>query len=408
VEDKDEFADDDEAARSAPPATPGGVGVPASAPWWETPSTGPPGGGGYDSWQPWYAPPPPPARHPRRLWAPAALAAIVAIAIGLGIGYGTGRLGSSPGSVAGVVDPAVVDIDATLAGGTGLEAGTGMLISSNGEVLTNNHVIAGSSSVTIHLADGSVHPARVIGDDPTSDVAVIQIQGVSGLPTVHFADSSQASVGERVYIIGNALGRGGTPKISTGTISALDQTIRAQDPMGATETLEGMIQVDGLIQSGDSGGPLADGNGRIIGIDTAGAGTGSSGQTSSHLGYAIPTNAARPIARNIEAGRAVDGIEIGPGPLIGVEVRDAVGVPTAPVASGAYVAGVEPGTPAAGAGILPGDVVVSLGKHQISSSGDLSDALLADRRGQAVSIGWVDRAGAQHSARITLASGPPA
>ncbi len=397
--------DGDAPGRAA--ASPGSVEVPPAAPWWERPAPGGPGGGGFGAWQPWYGPPPP--RHRRRWpWLLVALVTSVAVAAAVGIGYLTGRLGGdSQSRVASAVDPGVVDIDSTLAGGTGLAAGTGMIIRSDGMVLTNNHVIAGSAALTVHLSDGSTHPARVVGDDPAKDIALVRIIGVSGLPTVHFMDSSQASVGQHVYIIGNALGRGGRPKITGGTVSQLGETITARDPTGATETLHNMIQIDGLIQSGDSGGPLASDSGQVIGMDTAGAGTGSSAPTSAHLGFAIPTDTARAIAAKIEAGQAVDGIEIGPGPFIGVEVRDAAGVPRAPVSSGAYVAQVQPGTPAAGVGIAAGDVIVSLGGHRITSDGDLADALRADRRGQRVSLGWVDGSGAPHGATITLAAGPP-
>lgn len=313
-------------------------------------------------------------------------------------------------SVAANLDPAVVDIDNHLGGSAGLAEGTGMLISSSGLVLTNNHVIAGAASLYVQMdGRGPQRAAHVVGDDPSRDVALVQVDAVSGLPTVNVGDSAKLSSGAAIYVIGNALGRGGTPAINSGSIAAMGQTITASDPTGSTEVLQDMIEMRALIQSGDSGGPLVDASGHVVGMDTAGAVTGSAMRSSgSHLGFAIPIDTALSIAKQVEAGRAGGGVEIGPGPLIGVEVQNAAGIPLAPVASGAYVAGVQPDTPAASAGIVGGDVITSLGGHSITIIGNLSDALRSLHPGQQVALGWVDNTGAPHSATITLAAGPPA
>ena len=335
---------------------------------------------------------------------------LVAAGIGAGAGILSRRDAPSPRAVAAEVDPAVVDIDSTLAGGTGLAEGTGMVISPSGLVLTNNHVIAGSASLSVQVdGTGPRHPARVIGDDPARDVALVQMEGVSGLPTVRFADPSALSPGAAVFVIGNALGRGGTPAISAGTVAALGQTISASSPTGATETLRGMIEVSALIQSGDSGGPLVDASGRVVGMDTAGSIRGPiTGATTSRTGFAIPIGTARRIGAEIRAGRAGGTIEIGPGPLIGVIVGDADAAPSPPSASGAEVIAVDPGTPAAAAGLHRGDVITTLGGTAITSAGSLSTALDAHRAGQRVRLGWIETSGQRRSAVITLAPGPPA
>src|SRR5207237_4389226 len=128
-----------------------------------------------------------------------------------------GSSGATSSAVA-QIDQAVVDVTSRLAGGEGSAAGTGMVITSSGEVLTNNHVIAGADTITAQIdGAGPVYTASVVGDDPVNDVALLQLQGVSGLPTVSVGDSSSLSVGQQVTAIGNALGQGGTPTMSQGT-----------------------------------------------------------------------------------------------------------------------------------------------------------------------------------------------
>lgn len=401
--------------RWSDPPPPPPAASPRSGPGWPPPPPSPPGqpgAWGYGPWGPWYPPPPPPPPPPRRaatLVGAALTIAVVAAAVGVGAGLLSHGASVSAGAVAAAVDPAVVDIDSTLAGGTGTAEGTGMVIGASGLVLTNNHVVAGSASLSVQVdGTGPRHPARVIGDAPTQDVALVQMEGVSGLRTVTFGDPATLGTGAAVFVIGNALGRGGTPAISSGTVAALGRTITARSPTGAEETLHGMIQVDALIQSGDSGGPLVDSSGRVVGMDTAGSSTGPvTGPTTSHVGFAIPIGTARSIASQIRAGRASRTIEIGPGPLIGVIVDSASSHPSSPTSSGAYVVAVDPGTPADGAGVTRGAVITSLGRAAITSAGSLSTALDADRAGQRVRLGWVDPSGARRSAVITLAAGPP-
>src|SRR5205823_8336056 len=226
--------------------------------------------------QPAWTPPAPPAPHSiwNRIAAYIVLIAVVAAAAGAGIGWslaravnnlpvaqataqpeapiqqvtpGTGSASSSSvAAIAAKVSPAIVDINTVL--GNGAAAGTGMLISSTGEILTNNHVVNGSTSITVTVQGRSQrYSAHVVGVDISQDIAVIQIDGsVSGLPTVKFADSSSLTLGERVVALGNALGRGGAPNVTSGQITALDQTITASSGGSSSETLNGMIQSDAV------------------------------------------------------------------------------------------------------------------------------------------------------------------
>lgn len=172
-------------------------------------------------------------------------------------------------SIAGTIDPSVVDINTTLP--QGAAAGTGMVISSSGEVLTNNHVINGATSISVTVSGGKSYPAKVVGYDATDDVAVLQLQGAPTLPAIS-TSTSQPLVGDQVVAIGNALGRGGTPATAQGSVTALNQTITATDADGSNpETLNGVIQVDANIQPGDSGGPLVNADGQVVGMDSAGS-----------------------------------------------------------------------------------------------------------------------------------------
>ena len=161
-------------------------------------------------------------------------------------------------AVAAATDPAVVDVDTALdaleGGGTG--AGTGMVVSPGGLVVTNNHVVQGADTVTVVVPGHGGHPASVIGTDPSADIAVLKVSGLSGLPTVKFGDSSSATVGLPVVAIGNALGLGGAPTVTQGIISAPGRTITATDETGSNpETLHGLLQTDAPIAPGNSGGP---------------------------------------------------------------------------------------------------------------------------------------------------------
>jgi serine protease Do len=174
-----------------------------------------------------------------------------------------------------------------------VDEGTGMIITSTGEVITNNHVIADAKSISVKVPGHSgTYSASVVGTDPTDDVALLQLHGISNLPTVTFGNSSHVVVGERVLAIGNALGLGGSPTVTSGIVSALGRTVSASDPVtGLHETLTNMIQTDAPINPGNSGGPLVNMKGHVIGMDTAAATSAGPGNGSAQdIGFAIPVN----------------------------------------------------------------------------------------------------------------------
>jgi S1-C subfamily serine protease len=328
---------------------------------------------------------------------------------GAGAGAATGdpsqsSLGSGVASGGGTASYAgVVDIDTQLGYQGARAAGTGMVLTASGEVLTNNHVVAGATTITATAVDtGRTYSARVVGTDPTEDVAVIQLMGASGLATVSTSGAAHLAVGDPVVAIGNAGGRGGTPSVVNGNIVALDQAITASDESGANaERLTGLIEVDAPIEAGDSGGPLTDGSGTVIGMDTAAEVGGSRFQASTRAGYAIPIGKARSVADQIESGKASATIHIGLPAFLGVQVAG-----SGSSSGGAPVAAVVPGTPAASIGLAAGDTITSVDGRTVDTASALSTLLQSARPGDKVAIGWVDQSGTGHSARATLATGP--
>ena len=310
---------------------------------------------------------------------------------------GTGAAAGAS-AIAAKVNPAIVDINTQLGYQNGAGAGTGMILTSSGEILTNNHVVDGATSISVTVvATGRSYPATVIGTDRTEDIAVLQIRA-SGLKTIE--TSSSVAVGEPIVAIGNAGGAGGVPAVVSGNVQADDQTITAADQGGAnSETLNGLIQIDAPIQPGDSGGPLVNTSGQVIGIDTAASSSGRfrSGAT---VGFAIPIGHAASIAAQIVAGHASSTIHIGPTGFLGVSIS-----PTS-AGSGALVSGVQAGSPAAGAGLVAGDTITSVNGQPVDSSTSLSTLTKSHHPGDKVSIGWTDTAGAGRTASVTLATGP--
>ena len=313
-------------------------------------------------------------------------------------------------AVASKVDPGIVDINTSIAvaDGGSEAAGTGMVISSNGIVLTNNHVIAEASQITAYdIGNGKSYVGHVIGYDRTHDVAVVQLQHASGLPTVPLGDSSTVRVGQSVVTIGNAGGVGGTPTTSGGSVAALGQKITAGDELdNAFEQLTNLIEVDGSLQPGDSGGPLANAQGKVVGMDTA-ASAGFSFQSSSGAGYAIPINQALAITHLILAGKGSSTIHIGATPMLGVKVETQPLAGGSGAPNGAVVQTAVPGTPAANAGLAQNDTIISLGGQAITSSSSLVAVKDRYHPGDKVQVVWLDPANVRHSATITLATGTP-
>lgn len=178
-------------------------------------------------------------------------------------------------------------------------AGTGMLLSSSGLVVTNAHVLEGATTISVNLSGQTAnYPATLVGEDAAKDVALIQVHGVSGLPTVSMADSARAAVGEPVVAIGNALDlQAGGFTTSQGIISGLNRSIQTDN----NESLTGLLQTSAAISSGDSGGPLANAAGQVIGMDTAAA-TSTSSNTASNIGFAIPANQITALVAQLQKG----------------------------------------------------------------------------------------------------------
>jgi S1-C subfamily serine protease len=373
------------------------------------------------------------------------LAGLVVLASGIGVGLGLARSGSGstatqapisqgpigtapqPSSstgtttegldvqaIADAVDPAVVDINTTVDSFPGFApgmqgAGTGMVLTSSGEVLTNNHVIEGATSITVVIPGHSgSYTDEVLGADPSADVALLQIEDVSGLPTVTLANSSGLTLGEEVVAIGNALGQGGTPTVTAGTISALNRSVTVGNGRGGAEHLSGLIQTDAPISPGDSGGPLADSSGQVVGMITAGA-TGNWTQSSTDVGFAIPTNTALGIVNEIRAGHASSSVIIGQPGFLGVQVRNLDSATASRlglgVTSGALVVGVIPGTPAATIGIPRPAVITAIDGTTITSPDALGVALHSHKAGEQVRVTWIDQKGT-HTATVRLIAGP--
>jgi S1-C subfamily serine protease len=222
--------------------------------------------------------------------------------------------------LAAAIGPAVVNITTRLDAleGGGKAAGTGMIISRTGEIVTNNHVVQGADTVTVTIRGHGTRPAAVIGTDPAADIAVLKVNGLSGLPAVRFGNSAHIAVGDQVLAIGNALGLGGSPTVSQGIISATGRCITASDQTGSNpERLHGLLQTDAPIAPGNSGGPLVDAAGTVIGMDTAAA---SAGTGSASLGFAIPASTIRAVTGQITAHNNAPGLIYGRRPFLGVEI----------------------------------------------------------------------------------------
>lgn len=396
---------------SPPPAPPSSNNPWAPYGWDEGPVSD--SYGGYGSWshQPWTEPPPPPPEPGVRRWMVAVvLLTVVLIGAFAGVGVSVlrsaGSVGgpSGAGSVAGSVDQvdrAVVDITSRLSDGSGVAAGTGMIITSSGQVLTNNHVIRGGARITAQVdGAGTSYAVSVVGVDPVHDVAVVQLQGASGLPTVTFADSSSVHLSDPVTALGNALGQGGQPVATSGSVTALAQTITVSDEQGGSETLNNLIEMNAQILQGDSGGPLLNSAGKVLGMDTAAEVAGPRRDPSSVAGYAIPSNDALTVVRQIQHGGGGT-VQTGTPAVLGVEVTDTGD------SGGVPVSGVQPGSPADGAGISNGDKVTAIDGQAVSSSAQLRDAIQAHKAGDTVRVTWTDPGGEPHAASVRLAAGPP-
>ena len=303
----------------------------------------------------------------------------------------------APGSVADIaadVTPAVVSIEVRV--GQAGATGSGVVIEGKkGYIVTNNHVVSGADGVEgaeirAVFSDGSGSAARIVGRDPASDIAVLKVEK-PGLLTASLGNSDKVVVGDPVVAIGSPLGLAGT--VTTGIISALQRPVRLSGEGSDTNAVISALQTDAPINPGNSGGALVDGSGAVIGINTAIASLGGTGTAggSIGLGFAIPINTVRDIAEQlISTGKAVHA-------SLGVNARSV----TDGARDGALVLNVEPGSPAATAGIRPEDVVIAVEGKRVGSSEELVVAVDAHDPGDTVTVEIV-RGGRSHEVKATL------
>ncbi|MGH3821866.1 MAG: S1C family serine protease [Pseudonocardiaceae bacterium] len=306
-----------------------------------------------------------------------------------------GNLADLPvGSIARVAQavlPSVVKLE--IQSGPAFGTGSGVVISSDGLILTNNHVVelaAQGGEVTALFLDGKRVPVEIVGRLPSADIAVVRARNVSDLAVAELGRSSDLVVGQEVVAVGSPLGLQGT--VTSGIISALDRPVRAGGQLSGQETVLNAIQTDAAINPGNSGGPLVDMQGRVIGINTAGASIGEPGPAGSiGLNFAIPIDQAKRIADGIvESGtvqRAVLGVE-----LSGVSFVER---------AGALVRDVAPGSAAAAAGIRPGEVITKVDNRLITSGDGLIAAIRSYPPGAQVEVTVSDGANPR-TVRVTL------
>jgi S1-C subfamily serine protease len=302
--------------------------------------------------------------------------------------------------------PGIVDVYTNLAYQGEAAAGTGIVLSSSGVVLTNNHVIRGATSIkVVDLDNGRTYRGTVLGYAVGQDVAAIQLTNASGLQTAPLGSSSNLQVGQVVTTHGNAGGVGGTPSSSSGKITGLGKSITARDDSGNSEQLTGLIQTDAELQPGDSGGPMLDSSGHVIGMDTA-AGSSFTFQSSSSQGYAVPIGKATKIVNQILAGSQIAGLHIGKTAFIGVSVG-ASDPYYWQSSAGVVVNQIVSGSPISRVGMSAGDLLTSFDGKSVSSPTRLTSLVVTKHPGDSVKIRWLDQYGTAHTATVRLAQGPP-
>jgi putative serine protease PepD len=293
--------------------------------------------------------------------------------------------------------PGVVDITVTSNGGSGgggfpfgggsqqtQGEGAGVVYDTKGDILTDEHVVAGASSVTVAFENGKKVPAKVVGTDPSTDVAVIHVDApASDLHPIPFADSSSAGVGDPVVAIGSPFSLPET--VTDGIISAIGRSITAPN----NYTITGAIQTDAAINPGNSGGPLLDGNAHVLGLnDQIQTNSGSS----SGVGFAIPSNMVARIANEIISGKSVRHA------FVGVFLN-------ASSSGGAQISSVQAGSPASSAGLHQGDVVTAIDGKAITSTQQFIETVDTYAPGQTITL-TVKRGGSTSSVKLTLGTRP--
>jgi serine protease Do len=281
--------------------------------------------------------------------------------------------------------------------------GSGIIYDDQGHILTNNHVVEGATSLVVQLPDGRTFPAKLLGSDPQTDLAVIQISG-SNLPVAALGDSSQMQVGDWVVAIGNALALSGGPTVTAGLVSAKGR-VEQEPPASATAApgsgpyLFDLIQTSAAINPGNSGGPLINLDGQVIGINTLGAGTTSSGVPVEDISFSIAINTAKPIADQLVAtGKVIypylgaDYVALNPA----VAAQNNIAQPY-----GAYVTYVDPSSPAAQAGLQAHDVITNVDGTALVGDSDLALIIHAHKPGDTLTL-TVARGSQTLTLKVTL------
>ena len=328
------------------------------------------------------------------------LVLVLVIALGTGAGLAFARSGSAK------IGTGVVVIDTRLSFQDSAAAGTGIVLTSSGEILTNNHVIKGATAIQV-VVPGTTHhyTAKVVGYDVAADVAVLQLSGASNLKAASIGDSSKVMTGQVVRAVGNAGGTG-TLTPATGTVTGLHKAITVSDDQGGSARLTGLIETNAALQPGDSGGPLLNAGGRVIGVDTAASTGFAFAADRASDSYAIPINTALTLARQIESGKSSAAVHVGPTAFLGIQVASGFGN-GGPSTAGVVVAGTVAGGPADSAGLTVGDVITAIDGRAVSSPSSITSYILTKKPGAKVAVTYVDQTGASQVTTVTLGSGPP-
>jgi putative serine protease PepD len=292
-------------------------------------------------------------------------------------------------SAAAAISPSVVTI--AVSGPSGAGTGSGVVVRDDGYILTNEHVVAGAAggSVEVLLSDGTELPARVVGTDPSSDLAVLEVSATDGLVAATFADSDALRVGQSVLAVGAPLGLSNT--VTEGIVSTLHRPVRTGDSADSTSVIDA-VQTDAAVNPGNSGGALVDLAGQVVGIPSAIATTrGSSGSIG--VGFAIPSNDAAEVADEIIADGSASHAQIGVS--VGASAQDP--------GSGAVLTAVTPGGPAADAGLQAGDVVTRVGERTVTDADSLIVAVRSGDPGASVEV-VLTRDGEERTVEVVLGS----
>ncbi|MEO6654377.1 MAG: trypsin-like peptidase domain-containing protein [Ilumatobacteraceae bacterium] len=297
-------------------------------------------------------------------------------------------------AVADFVAPSVVTVSADVQGpmGAGGSIGTGVITTKDGEIVTNAHVVRDATEIRVRLAgESEPRQATLLAADPGNDLALLRIVGDNFVPAT-FAEPSSIRIGDEVVAIGFALDLDGDPSVTLGIVSALDRTIQT-----AAGALNGLVQTDAAISSGNSGGPLVNAAGEVVGINTAVA-RGDVSVAATNIGFAISAGEALPVIESLR--KQADGT-VRPEGFLGVALED-----RRDGGQGAVIAAVTDGTPAADAGIVAGDIVIAIDGSVIDGAAGLVAAVKDQEPGDMLSIQLI-RDGTQKTLDVTLADQPP-